>query len=119
MNEILKSNEAHNTPLASGDGGMILELATIDIKPGTNADFEMNLEKAQSVISQSKGYIGHQFQKCIEQDNRYVLLIRWQTLEDHTKGFRESDLFVAWRTLIGPFFETAPMVQHYEPKFEM
>jgi heme-degrading monooxygenase HmoA len=94
---------------------MILELATIDIKSGTNADFEMNLEKAQHIISQSKGYMGHQFQKCIEQDNRYILLIHWQTLEDHTKGFRESDLFTAWRALIGPFFETAPMVQHYTP----
>ena len=98
---------------------MILEIATIDIKQGTNAAFEINLEKAQHVISTSKGYISHQFQKCIEQDSRYVLLIRWQTLEDHTKGFRESDLFIQWRALIGPFFETPPMVQHYELKFEM
>ncbi|MFM2326012.1 MAG: hypothetical protein RIR31_214 [Bacteroidota bacterium] len=98
---------------------MVLELATIDIKEGTNADFEKNLEKAQHVINQSKGYISHQFHKCMEQDNRYVLLIRWQTLEDHTKGFRESELFTQWRALIGPFFETAPMVQHYEMKYEM
>ena len=101
-----------------GDGG-ILELATIDIKKGTNTEFETNLEKAQHVISQAKGYINHQFQKCTEQDNRYVLLIRWQTLEDHTKGFRESELFKDWRALIGPFFETPPFVQHYELKFEM
>ena len=98
---------------------MILELATIDIKPGTSTEFETALEKAQSVISQSKGYIGHQFQKCLEQDNSYVLLIRWQTLEDHTKGFRESALFTAWRALIGQFFETPPFVQHYQLKFEM
>lgn len=97
---------------------MILELATIDIKPGTNTDFEINLGKAQQVISKSNGYIGHQFQKCIEQDNRYIILIRWRTLEDHTKGFRESELFSAWRALIGPFFETPPFVQHYELKFE-
>ncbi|MEO5889070.1 MAG: antibiotic biosynthesis monooxygenase [Ferruginibacter sp.] len=98
---------------------MILELATVDIQQGTNADFEQALEKAQSVISTSKGYLGHQFQKCIEKDNRYVFLIRWETLEDHTVGFRESDLFKAWRALIGPFFETPPQVQHYELKFEM
>jgi len=98
---------------------MILEAATIDIKPGTNKAFEDNLGKAQFVISQSSGYIGHQFQKCIEQDNRYLLLIRWQTLEDHTKGFRESDLFKEWRALIGPFFETPPHVQHYELKFQL
>ncbi len=98
---------------------MILELATIDIKQGTNAEFEQNLEKAQAVISQSKGYLGHQFQKCVEQENRYVLLIRWENLEAHTIGFRESALFKEWRALIGPFFENPPLVQHYELKFEM
>ena len=98
---------------------MILELATIDIKQGTNIDFENNLEKAQHIISKSKGYISHQFQKCIEQENRYVLLIRWETLEDHTKGFRESELFKEWRLLIGPYFENTPFVQHDELKFEM
>lgn len=98
---------------------MILELVTLDIKQGTNTAFEEALEKAQAVISQSKGYLGHQFQKCIEQENRYVLLIRWQTLEDHTKGFRESELFQQWRALIGPYFENPPFVQHYELKFEM
>lgn len=93
---------------------MILELATIDIKPSTNAEFEQNLEKAQAVISQSKGYMGHDFKKCVEQQNRYVLLIRWESLEAHTIGFRESELFKEWRGLIGPFFENPPVVLHYE-----
>ena len=98
---------------------MVLEIATIDIKQGANVDFENALEKAGLVICRAKGYVSHQFQHCVEQGNRYVLLIRWQTLEDHTIGFRESDLFKEWRALIGPFFESAPMVQHYELKFEM
>ena len=98
---------------------MVLELATVDIKSGTNAAFEEALNKAQYVISKSKGYIGHQFQKCVELDNRYVLLIRWETWEDHTKGFRESELFKEWRALIGSYFEAPPMVQHYELLFEM
>jgi heme-degrading monooxygenase HmoA len=98
---------------------MILELATVDIKQGTNKDFEAALEKAQFVISKSKGYIGHQFQKCMEQDNRYIFLIKWQTLEDHTKSFRESELFKEWRALIGSYFENTPLVRHYELKFEM
>ena len=98
---------------------MVLELATVDIKQSTNKDFEAALEKAQYVISKSKGYISHQFQKCMEQDNRYILLIQWQTIEDHTKGFRESELFKEWRALIGPYFESTPVVQHYELQFEM
>jgi heme-degrading monooxygenase HmoA len=93
---------------------MILELATIEIKKGTNTEFEENLVKAQAVLRQSKGYISHEFKKCIEQENRYVLLIQWESLEAHTIGFRESELFKEWRALIGPFFETPPMVLHYE-----
>jgi heme-degrading monooxygenase HmoA len=98
---------------------MILELATIDIKQGTNADFEQNLEKAQYVISQSKGYLGHEFQKCIERDNRYILLIKWANLKAHTEGFRNSELFKEWRALIGPFFENPPVVEHFDLKFKM
>jgi heme-degrading monooxygenase HmoA len=93
---------------------MILEIATIDIKNGTNADFEKNLTQAQSVISKAEGYISHEFQHCLEQENRYVLLIRWETLEAHTIGFRGSPLFVEWRGLIGSFFEVPPTVQHFK-----
>jgi heme-degrading monooxygenase HmoA len=104
---------------------MVLELATIDIKRGTNADFEHALDQAQSVISKAEGYVGHQFQKCIEHDNRYILLIRWVTLEAHigdaanggAEGFRNSDLFKEWRGLIGQYFEKPPLVEHYELKF--
>jgi heme-degrading monooxygenase HmoA len=96
---------------------MVLELATIDIKQGTNADFEKNLDLAQKVISRSEGYLGHEFQKCIERDNRYILLIKWTTLEAHTEGFRGSELFKEWRSLIGPFFENPPVVEHFELKF--
>ncbi len=92
---------------------MILELARIDIKEGTNQDFETALETAKGVISQSKGFQEITVKKCIEQANRYILLIEWDTLEDHTVGFRESDLFKEWRALIGPFFLEPPLVQHY------
>ncbi len=92
---------------------MILELAIIDIKQGTNADFEHNLNQAQNVINQAEGYISHEFKHCIEVENRYILLIKWETLEAHTDGFRNSPLFKEWRGLIGQFFETPPLVQHY------
>lgn len=92
---------------------MILEIATVDIQPGTNADFEAALAQAQNVLRQSEGYLSHEFQHCLEHDNRYVFLIRWTTLEAHTEGFRGSDLFKQWRALIGPFFATPPVVEHF------
>jgi heme-degrading monooxygenase HmoA len=97
---------------------MVLELATIDIKHGTNADFEKNLKQAQQVLARAEGYIGHQFQKCIERDNRYILLIHWVSLEAHTEGFRNSELFKEWRGLIGQFFENPPLVEHFDLTFE-
>jgi heme-degrading monooxygenase HmoA len=93
---------------------MILEIATIHIKDGTNTDFEKNLVKAQTILSQADGYLAHEFQKCMEIKNRYVLLIQWETLEAHTEGFRSSELFTQWRGLIGAFFEYPPEVVHYE-----
>ena len=101
---------------------MILELATIDIKQGTNAEFEINLEKAQAILSQAEGYIEHEFQKCIENENRYILLIKWVSFEAHiggenTEGFRGFELFKEGRGLIGQFFEKPPHVEHFELKF--
>jgi heme-degrading monooxygenase HmoA len=93
---------------------MILELAIIEIKEGTNIAFEKNLDQAQHVLSQAEGYIGHEFKKCIERNNRYILLIKWTTLTAHTEGFRGSELFKEWRSLIGHFFENPPLVEHYE-----
>jgi heme-degrading monooxygenase HmoA len=106
---------------------MVLELAIIEIKHGTNTAFEQNLEKAQYVISKAEGYISHEFQKCMERDNRYILLIKWTSLEAHigdaanggTEGFRGSELFKEWRGLIGQFFDGPPLVEHYELKFDM
>jgi heme-degrading monooxygenase HmoA len=97
---------------------MVLELATIDIKHGTNVDFEKNLKQAQQVLARAEGYIGHQFQQCIERDNRYILLIHWVSLEAHTEGFRNSELFKEWRGLIGQFFENPPLVEHFDLKFK-
>lgn len=97
---------------------MILELAIINIKEGENSDFEKSLEKAQSILIQSEGYVSHEFKKCMENENRYILLIKWIDLEAHTVGFRESDLFKEWRGLIGGYFDGPPVVQHYETLFD-
>ncbi len=97
---------------------MILELAILEIKEGQLSEFESNLEKAQSVINQSEGYIGHEFQQCMEEPNKYILLIQWTSLEAHEEGFRKSELFKEWRGLIGSYFASAPTVQHYTMKFK-
>jgi heme-degrading monooxygenase HmoA len=92
---------------------MILEIASLDIKIDTLEEFESILDKAKSVISQSKGFVSISFQKCIETPGKYLAFIYWETLEDHTKGFRESDLFIEWRKVLSPYFNSAPFADHY------
>jgi heme-degrading monooxygenase HmoA len=94
---------------------MILEIADIRVKPGTQAEFEAAIEKGvKSVIANAKGFKGYKVNKGIESPDRYVLMIFWQTLENHTVDFRQSPAFQEWRALVGPYFAGPPAVEHFE-----
>ena len=93
---------------------MILEIADIRIQPGQQAAFEAALQQGvDSVIAQARGFRGYKVNKGIESPERYVLMIFWDTLEDHTEHFRGGPLFPQWRTLVGPFFAAATQVEHF------
>ncbi len=94
---------------------MILEIADIRIQPGQQAAFSEAIQRGLStVIAHAKGYRGFKVNHGIENPERYVLMIFWDTLEDHTVGFRESEAFVAWRAIVGPFFAAPPQVEHFD-----
>ncbi|NOI57751.1 antibiotic biosynthesis monooxygenase family protein [Vibrio coralliilyticus] len=96
---------------------MILEVAILDVKPDMEKDFEQNFAKAQTIISSMKGYVSHQLQRCIENPGRYILLVNWQTLEDHEIGFRQSAEYQEWKALLHHFYDPFPTVEHYESVF--
>ena len=94
---------------------MILELADIRIHPGQNSAFEEAIQRGlATVFSGVKGVRSHSVNRGIESTERYVLQIEWDTLEDHTVGFRQSDAFAQWRAIVGPFFAGPPTVEHFE-----
>jgi heme-degrading monooxygenase HmoA len=94
---------------------MILEHADIRIAPGQQAAFEQAIEHGlATVISRAKGFRGAQVQRGHESPERYLLLIQWDALEDHTIGFRQSALFAEWRAIVGPFFAAPPVVEHFD-----
>jgi heme-degrading monooxygenase HmoA len=97
---------------------MILEVAILNVKPGHEQEFEAAFGKAQVIIAGMTGYVSHQLQHCIEQPGRYLLLVHWATLEDHTVGFRESAQYQEWRQLLHHFYDPFPDVQHYQVVFE-
>ena len=93
---------------------MILEVADIRIQPGRQAEFdEAILRGIDTVIRQARGFQGWKVNKSIESPERYLLMIFWETLEDHTVHFRGSPAFADWRAIVGPFFAAPPSVEHF------
>ena len=93
---------------------MILEIADIRIHPGQQAAFDEAIARGVStVIAKAKGFQGYKVNKGIENPERYILQIFWETLENHTVDFRESPAFAEWRAIVGPFFAAPPSVEHF------
>jgi len=92
---------------------MILEVAILNIKTGLSAEFEKAFNVAESIISGMSGYISHQLQKCIEEPDKYILLVNWESLEAHTEGFRNSPGYQEWKRLLHHFYDPFPTVEHY------
>lgn len=92
---------------------MILEVAILQVKQERQAAFEENFVKASSIISSMGGYISHELKKCIEKEDQYILLVNWQTLEDHEIGFRQSQDYQEWKKLLHHFYDPFPKVLHY------
>lgn len=93
---------------------MILEIAQLQVKPGQAQAFEAAFDIAQHIIASMPGYLGHELQKCIEQDHHYMLLVKWHSVEDHQIGFRQSAQYQEWRKLLHHFYDPFPTVLHYE-----
>jgi heme-degrading monooxygenase HmoA len=96
-------------------GNAVLEVAHLDVRPGQAEAFESAFAEARRIIASMPGYRWHQLQRCVEEDHRYLLLVSWERLEDHTEGFRGSPEYQAWRRLLHHFYDPFPVVEHYRP----
>jgi heme-degrading monooxygenase HmoA len=96
---------------------MILELAILNVRPGQGPGFEEAFAQAQSIIAASSGYVSHQLHRCLEDENKYLLLVQWTRLEDHTIGFRQSPEYQRWKALLHHFYDPFPIVEHFEGVF--
>lgn len=97
---------------------MVLEVATLDVIPGREQEFEAAFGEAQSIIAAMPGFVSLQLQRCVERRSRYILLVQWQSLADHTEGFRGSAQYQRWRELLHHFYDPFPTVEHYESVVE-
>jgi heme-degrading monooxygenase HmoA len=93
---------------------MILEVAILNVVPGKESAFEDTLKIARPLIAATPGFESIKIHPCIETPNRYLLMVTWRSIEDHTVGFRQSDRYPEWRKLLHHFYDPPPVVQHYE-----
>lgn len=91
----------------------VLEVATLNIQPGQSNGFEKAFATAQPIIEGARGYISHQLRRHDQRHGQYLLLVNWQTLEDHTEGFRGSDAYQQWCKLLHHFYVSTPPIEYY------
>ena len=94
---------------------MILERAELPVIPGQEAAFEQAFAEARSIIAASPGCRSVSLSRCLERPSAYLLLVEWDSLEDHTEGFRGSTLYGQWRALLHHFYDPFPVVEHFAP----
>ena len=93
---------------------MILEAVMLQVKDGMETEYESVFKQASSIISSMQGYINHELQRCMERKGKYLLLVQWETLEDRTIGFRQSEQYQEWKALLHHFYDPVPTVEHFE-----
>ena len=94
---------------------MIMEAVILNVRPGEEHEFEDAFGEAKAIIAAARGFESLRLLRCHETKARYLLLVEWATLEDHTVGFRGSAAFDAWRAMLHHFYEPMPTVEHFEP----
>ncbi len=93
---------------------MITEIAILKIKRDSEKLFEKKFKEASQIISKMNGYLNHELLKCMEEERKYLLIVRWEKIEDHTNGFRNSEEYKKWKKLLHHFYDPFPSVEHYQ-----
>lgn len=101
--------------MTTGDG--VLEQALLPVRTGQEEAFEAAFGEAVEIIAASPGFRSVRLERCLEQPvperTTYLLLVAWDTLEDHTEGFRGSPAYARWRALLHGFYDPFPQVLHF------
>ncbi|WP_053749662.1 antibiotic biosynthesis monooxygenase family protein [Streptomyces sp. MMG1533] len=92
---------------------MVVEHALLTVEAGREDEFQEVFGKAREVPAEADGFRWAELLRCAERPGVFLLLVGWESVEAHTVGFRESERFLRWRALVGPFFAEPPDVEHY------
>ncbi len=93
---------------------MVLEVGLINVLPGQEGPFAEAYAKAHDALATTPGCRSVRMTRGIESPSKFVLLVEWDSVDAHIENFRATERFKTWRSLIGPYFDGAPLVEHFE-----
>lgn len=94
---------------------MVTEHALLSVRPGQETEFETAFSRARPLIESTPGFRSLRISRSIESPSTYLLLVEWDSIADHTEGFRGSDRYGPWRHLLHHFYDPFPLVEHFAP----
>lgn len=91
----------------------VLEHALLPVRAGSQTAFEAALAEARPLIAASPGFISMTVRRPTGTGGGYLLLVEWETIAHHRDGFRLSDRYQRWRTLLHSFYDPMPEVSYF------
>ena len=91
----------------------VIEHALLSVRAGSEAAFEAAVAKARPLIEASPGFISLEIRRPTGTGQPYLLLAEWRSIADHRDGFRQSDRYQQWRTLLHRFYDPMPEVSYF------
>ena len=93
---------------------MIYEIAVFSVQPEHVAAFRRAFAEVAPLLSRAKGYEGHVLGQGVETPQQFNLIVRWQSVEDHTPGFEASDDHRRFMLGLQDYLSEEPTVHHIE-----
>lgn len=91
---------------------MIHEIATLPIKADRLGAFKAAFGEVEHLLARARGYEGHLLTQGVETPSQFTLVVRWQTLEDHTQGFEPSSDHQVFMAGLEAYLAAEPLVYH-------
>jgi heme-degrading monooxygenase HmoA len=110
---MVTDRSASLTFASSAPYGGVLEKAVLPVRPDLAAEFEVAFERAKWIISDADGFRELTLSRGVEHPEQYLLLVRWDSVESHEIGFRQSAAYEEWRELLHRFYDPFPIVEHF------
>lgn len=93
---------------------MIYEIALLPVRHEHVETFRHAFASVAPLLARAKGYRGHLLAQGIESPQVFNLIVRWQSLEDHSPGFESSDDHRIFMMELEPYFSEEPTVYHVD-----